>query len=225
MITKFRVLSAIIFSSSMILSDNNLETINSYEESVQKYIDKTPKTVDGSFKDWIMKFLSFVSKDKPIFEIGSAFGRDANFIESLDYKVIRSDATVSFVRYLENSGFECRYFNLLTDDFKEPLYVLFANAVFLHFTREELNLVLNKIYSNLEPNGILVFSVKAGVGEGWSYEKLGKKRYFYYWQLADLKNLLINCGYEILFLEQDYEKKWIYVIAKKVTYERTPSSN
>lgn len=194
---------------------NNAETICSYEAGFQSYIDKTPQEVDGIGKKWIEQFLSYVPHDNIIWEIGSGFGRDSKFIESLGYSVHRSDATLSFVKYLHDNGFACRSFNILVDDFDEPLFAVFANAVFLHFTREEFRMVLNKIYSALEVNGILSFSLKCGYDEEWEQGKLAGKRFFCYWQPLDVRALLIKSNFEVVSLEQDNEKKWIYIIARK----------
>lgn len=192
----------------------NDKTIESYEKDYKTYIAKTPKSVEGVWKNWIEKFLYFIPKNKTIFEIGSAFGRDAKFIESFGYKVDRSDVTESFINYLNSNGFECKKFNAIKDNFKN-YYAIFANAVFLHFTKDELIKVLNKIHFSLENNGILAFSVKCGNGEEWEDKKLSDKRYFNYWKPEEIKFLLKN-KFKILSLEQDIDKKWIYVITKKV---------
>lgn len=209
---KFKYLPLFLFS--LFLKSNNSVTLNTYENGLQKYIDKTPKVVDGAVKNWIEKFLTFVPKDKTIFEFGSGFGRDAAFIESLGYKVNRSDAANSFVDYLKNNGLRCSKFNLLTDNFKNSYSAFFANAVFLHFTRKELDLILGKIRKSLNFNGVLAFSLKCGQGEGYESEKLGDKRYFCYWQPDQVNALLTKHGLKVLSLEQDADKLWIYVIAQ-----------
>jgi hypothetical protein len=154
-------------------------------------------------------------QDKSIFEIGSAFGRDANFMESLGYKVNRSDAASSFVNYLHEQGSSCQLFNALKDDLSDSTFAVFASAVFLHFTKHELENVLKRMYAKFDDGGLLAFSVKCGIGQEWENEKLGRKRLFCYWQPNELQNLLSKFNFEILYLEQDEEQKWIYIIAKK----------
>lgn len=60
--------------------------------------------MQGFVKDWIDTVLAGLPQDAKIPEFGSAFGRDADYIESKGYKVQRTDVTPGFVKLLQSQG-------------------------------------------------------------------------------------------------------------------------
>lgn len=173
-------------------------TLQSYNLNVDAYIAGTPDQVNGPFKTWIDATVALIKPDSRIIEIGSAFGRDAAYIESQGFKVERTDATEGFVTLLKEQGHTARSFNILTDTFVSSYDLVYAAGVFLHFTPDEFSRVLFKIRNSLTPGGILSFSVKVGVGEAWETSKLGAPRYFCYWTPQALSDLLSKTGFEII---------------------------
>jgi len=195
------------------LSPNTL-TLRSYEAAVQEYINGTAAEVSGSFKNWIDQILALLPSNAQIIEIGSGFGRDANYIESFGFKIERTDATESFVIFLQKQGNSAHKFNILTDAFYAQYDLVFANAVFLHFTPEELELALIKVHNALKNNGILAFSVKKGEGEEWTTAKLGKPRYFCYWEESKMFALLKRIEFEVVLLLED--ERFLQLIVKPI---------
>lgn len=204
---------------SLMANDNTLShpnncTLEAYESRIEAYINGTPSEVTGALKTWIDKTLSLLPEQPRIIEIGSAFGRDALYMESQGYHVERTDATKGFVDLLEHKGYSARLFNILTDSFTSTYDFVYANAVFLHFTPDELHLILNKIHYALSKEGYLSFSVKQGVGEEWTSVKVGNPRYFCYWQAEPLQSLLEACGF--IILERYSMDNFIQIISKKI---------
>jgi len=194
-------------------SMSNQITLDSYELGVEPYVANTAAEVSGLFKEWIDKTLSLVAKKATILEIGSGFGRDARYIESKGYSVERTDATKGFIELLEKQGVPARHFNVLTHDFTAFYDLIYANAVFLHFTQAELETVLEKIAASLSDNGLLAFSVKPGIGEEWTSVKIGHPRYFCYWQKEPLSALLQSKGFDLVDIFED--ETFLRLIAKK----------
>ncbi|MBX9924174.1 MAG: methyltransferase domain-containing protein [Rhabdochlamydiaceae bacterium] len=202
-------------SLSAIAADDrcsNQTTIAAYELSIQEYIAKTTPEYCAGFNAWIDASLSLLPLDAHILEIGSAFGRDAQYIESKGFSVERTDATKGFVSLLQEKGYYARLFNVLTEDFSAVYDLVFANRVFLHFTPFELESVLNKIKASLTDKGILAFSLKKGEGEEWSEEKLGNPRYYCYWSRDKIQSLLELSGFEVISIAED--DKFLQVIAR-----------
>lgn len=192
---------------------SNTLTLQSYELGVQEYINGTAAEVSGTFKDWIDATLASLPLNAEIMEIGSGFGRDANYIESFGFKVNRTDATEAFVTFLQNQGHSARRFNVLIDAFPAQYDLIFANAVFLHFTPQELEKALQKIHATLKGNGVLAFSVKKGEGEEWTDAKLGQPRYFCYWEQTILVSFLQKANFEVITISED--KRFLQIIAKR----------
>lgn len=198
--------------------NGNSITVKSYEDNIQKFIDRTPKDMIGDTKVWIDKVIKAGSKHGKNFEIGSGFGRDADYMRALDFRIICSDVSEGFVKVLKQKGYDAKLFNALEDQFDANYDLIFANAVFEHFTRKELISLMIKIYQSLSPNGLLAFSIRQGQGEIWSNEKLDAPRYFCLWQRGNLKELIEKTGFKITSITQStgfQGIKRLYIIAHK----------
>ncbi len=194
---------------------SNALTLQSYELGLNEYIAKTPDEVSGNLKVWIDQTLGLLSKQPRIIEIGSAFGRDSCYMETQGFQVQRTDATQGFVDLLQNKGYSALLFNILTDDFESTYDLIFANAVFLHFTPLEFQKVLKKVRAALSYDGILSFSVKRGEGEEWTSAKVGHPRYFCYWQPQSIQSLLESSGFDGLAMSENKEFLLLFVKRKE----------
>jgi len=201
------------------MSETNETTIKSYEAHIPEYIAGTPQEVSGAVKTWIDASLEGLTHDARILEFGTAFGRDAAYIEGLGYKVERTDGTAGFVRWLQVNGHEAKVLNAITDEIDGSYDLIFADAVLLHFTRPETEAVISKAAAALEVNGRFAFSLKQGDGESWSEEKLGAPRFFCYWNQADITKILQEAGFNHLNIGDDStdhnSAKWLHIIASK----------
>lgn len=159
------------------MSKTNNRTVESYNTHIQEYIDGTPHEVLGGDKDWLDGLLADVSKDARILELGSAFGRDAEYLAGLGYAVECTDATSAFVDLLQQKSFDAKVLNAIADELPQGIDFVLANAVLLHFNRDETMLVIKKVFDSLNANGKFAFTLKQGDGEGWSEEKLGAPRF------------------------------------------------
>lgn len=199
------------------MTTGNEQTLRTYDGHVQDYVTGTAQVVSGPSKDWIDGALKGLSFDARILELGSAFGRDAAYIQQQGFRVECTDASQGFLDYLRGNGFEARLFNALTDPLAKDYDLILANAVLLHFSRSEFQVVLSKMAGALKPGGRFAFSLKQGEGEDWSTMKLNAPRYFCYWQPEHLPPLLQKAGFDrwdvsaMKTLRQHAE--WIYVIA------------
>lgn len=196
-------------------SDTNATTLASYEQHVAEYIEKTAHEVTAQQREWINCFLSHVDPGATIFEIGSAFGRDADYMNARGYHVVRTDATQAFVDHHQSRGVACRVFNVLTDPLEQGLDGVFANAVFLHLTPRELAMVLDTIHDALREGGVLAFSVKRGYGQAWESEKLGAPRYFCYWQLHELCQRATMHGFEVVYKHDSDPDIWLSLVMQR----------
>lgn len=180
----------------------NEVTLQTYQQCARAYLQNTTPEVTGSKKAWLDRALELTDKKTTILEIGSGFGRDALYMQQQGYQVACTDAVPAFLDMLQEQGLRPYKLNALTDPFGGPFGMLYANFVFLHFTRAELKAVLSKAYKSLQSNGILAFSVKPGDGEGWEQEKLGGMRYFCYWRSDELKALLEQALFQVIWMEE-----------------------
>jgi SAM-dependent methyltransferase len=196
----------------------NAETLRAYEQRVDAYIDGTAHEIAPPTRAWIDRALADLPADARILEIGAAFGRDAAYIASRGYSIECTDAADSFVAELRKRGFAARKLNFLTDAVADSYDLIIANAVFLHFNRQEFALALAKAKAALKPGGRLAISLKGGGGEEWSDAKIGAPRYFCYWRPPALKTEFRRAGFvETTIVEAQTDRahaQWLYVVGE-----------
>jgi len=139
---------------------DNDKTILAYEADAQGYVDKTPTQMAGDKKAWVDLALSMIGPTARILELGSGFGRDADYIESQGFTVQRSEAAKSFIKFMEQGGHTPILLNAITEDYGGPYDLIFANAVLLHFTSSETATVMKKRLVRLHQTGCLPFGLK-----------------------------------------------------------------
>lgn len=118
---------------------------------------------------------------------------------------------------MKTKGFPARNFNLLTDELSHKYDLIFANAVLLHFNKEELDLSLFKVYGALKPEGVFSFSLKEGIGETWLKNKLNAQRFFHYWTEDEIYETLNKVGFKKISIAKSTTDgtKWLCIIARK----------
>ena len=138
------------------MEETNKQTLDAYESGVQQYIQHTPNSRGAVVEHWINVSLEGVHKESKILEIGSAFGRDASYIESRGYHVDKTDATSSFVDILKEKDPSSRLLNIVTDEIDDTYDLVIANAVLLHMNNDETKLVIDKVHRALNAGGTFV---------------------------------------------------------------------
>jgi len=194
----------------------NAATLAAYEAAAGAYVEGTPSTPPDRLTAVFDLLATHVRPPATLLEIGSATGRDADLLEERGYAVTRTDAASSFVNLLRRRGLAADRLNVLTDEVRGVYDVIYANAVFLHFSRGELVGVLARMLPHVRAWGLLVFTVKGGTGEGWSTHKLDLPRHFTYWQEPALRQLVSSTGWRVLELTVAIgdDTEWITVIAR-----------
>jgi cyclopropane fatty-acyl-phospholipid synthase-like methyltransferase len=203
--------------------DENNQTLHAYNANVDLYLKSTPAaygTPHKALKEWIDNALSYVKPGGTILEIGSATPRDAIYMRNQGFTVQCSDGAASFVDHLNAMGEPAVPLNIIHESTDKSYDMVFANAVFPHFTNEDAQKALTNIRDCLNPDGILAFNVKQGEGEEWVKEKMAEQRYIHYWQPHEIYEQVQNAGYEVLLLEDGIEGDlpthiWTRIIAQK----------
>jgi SAM-dependent methyltransferase len=150
-----------------------------------------------------------------VLELGSGPGRDADYLEGKGLRVIRTDGAASFVEMARSEGHDAYQLDLRTDSFGGPHDAVLADAVLLHLTQDQFEAVLRRLHAAIRAGGLLAFTVKKGTGAGWSTEKLGRPRYFVYWQEHTVRQVLTRTGWTVHSLEHATgpADDWLQVIA------------
>lgn len=196
-------------------NENQAITLATYAKDVERYITETSSVVEGTLQDYLDRILEHIPAEAEILEIGSATGRDADYIESRGYQVQRSDAVEGFVTYMQQKGTQAITFNVLTDTLDKKYDAIIATAVFLHFTDEQFTSALMNLHNHLRKDGVMMLAVKPGAGEEYTDRKMGAARYFKYWDEIGLSRIVSANGFTVINCEIISDGLWLECIAKK----------
>ena len=184
------------------MDSDNRKTIEAYEAGVNAYNAAATPEVTGDSKEWIDAGLALLPNAASILELGSAHGRDADYMEARGFNVDRTDAARGFVEYMRHKGHSARELNALTDNYGGPYHMVYANAVLLHFTEQQIEEVLTRVRQALKDEGLFSFSVKIGDGSEWTATKLGLPRYFSYWHEEQIRILFDKARLKVIYWEE-----------------------
>jgi SAM-dependent methyltransferase len=194
-----------------LLQAANAITLQTYEQRAGTFRTSIPRDSNDNL-------ISLVDAALPagglLLELGSGTGRDAAELERRGHQVRRTDATPAFVEMMRADGFKADLLNALTDDYGGPYDLVFADAVFLHFTADQLAQVLAKC-ADAAP--LLAFTTREGEGIEWSNRFLDLPRQFTLWEEGPLRALLADTGWRVQELERGETRAggWFHVLADR----------
>lgn len=187
-------------------------TLSAYEQGIDAYIRDSVRT--PGHEDFLQRVLELLTPAAHMLELGTGPGHDALFFEAGGVNVRRTDGALGFVVRLRESGLRADVLEMTTEEFGGPYDAVFANAVLVHLTDSQLDVVLAKASRAVRPGGLLAFTVKEGDGEAWSAAKVGRPRFFNYWREPVLLERLAAAGWRPLSVEHvcGGTESWINVI-------------
>jgi SAM-dependent methyltransferase len=193
------------------VSDARAETIAAYQADAASYAAGAPATTEGVARD-LDEFAERVRDGGRVLEIGSGPGRDARELEDRGLTVRRTDITPAFVDLMRADGYDADVLDPLVDDLGGPYDGVWASAVLLHVTRDEMGVVLARLHECTVAGGTLYVSLKEGDGEAWStHGHVSRPRLFTYWRDGPLRTALETAGWQVRALRhtQGPRDTWI----------------
>jgi SAM-dependent methyltransferase len=201
------------------MQDKNDQTIQTYQQNFDKYVERTPQDVDGEFKSWIDAFLQELPVNGEVFELGSAFGRDAKYIADKGFKVYCTDIIPQALEKLAQEGFETAEYDFRVApraEWKGRFDGFFASAVLLHAPQPVFEQAVWSILEVLKVGGVCAFSLKTGTGDEVSTEKMDAPRFFKYYSLDEVEKILAKYPVIIVSANLTSDGKWMQIIFKKM---------
>ncbi|NCU38164.1 methyltransferase domain-containing protein [Candidatus Saccharibacteria bacterium] len=194
--------------------DENSKTIKSYELNAEEYIQSRSVDDQQKFSTWIAEALSKLNKPIDIFEIGSGPGYTADYLESLGYRVTRSDIVNEFINFNQSSGKYIVRHNVATDAIPRVFDAVLAINVMQHLNSKDMEKSLLYINDGLKKGGLFIFTITLGKNDEWHDDK-GGARYFAGWQKEKLIDILNKAGLQVIYDKDVGYKNWINIISKK----------
>lgn len=217
------------------MSEENKKTLAAYDLAAQKYLDNTKahdakdpaKAKRKQEKLWANLKASFetLPEGAKILEVGAADGDNSAYLQSLGYDVIATDVAPAFVKALEDRKLNAQKFNILTDEFPKELRGVLAWRVFVHFTHEDIEDAMKRVYAALENGGRFVFNVidiaTHDVPEQWvdfsDEYKMGAERFYAYYTEEEIRDIVAQTKFRIVdsWHENGGHNDWYVFVLEK----------
>lgn len=218
------------------MSCENKKTLGVYERCADVYLNNAIKHDNLDMikakkkKEKLEKFIKDAFSSLPIgskiLEIGSADGANALYLKSLGYDITASDVSNIFLEKIKDQGLRTIKFDCLEGEFKEKYNGIFCWRVFVHFTYDDVMKLLERVYENLNDNGIFIFNAinreTRDVDCEWvDFEgeyHMGEKRFYNYFRKEKLDDLISKTNFKIdnFFYEGgSSNNKWLVYVLKK----------
>lgn len=185
-----------------------------YDDNYEQYLaSNADGHIGGNDPRTRVSYVSkYATKGVRVFEIGSGGGKDAEALVHVGYNVTASDYLEKFVDAAKNKGLKAILFDAKKDILPEAYDMVYANAVFVHFSPLELRDFLTRIKPQLVGPQVVFMTVIQGEGHERSARSRGFERDFYYYNVDSLEKILEESGYVILDCDV-VDDKWLQVIA------------
>ena len=140
-----------------------MNTLDYYNKNSEEYFNST---LNVDMTNTYKEFLKLVPEGGKILDLGCGSGRDSMNFMKLGYEVTAVDGAKELAKkasvLLEKEVIVSIFEEL---KLKEKFHGIWACASLLHIKREDLKIVLNNLYNNLEDNGVFYMSFKYGEKE------------------------------------------------------------
>lgn len=175
------------------------ETVAVYDAKIDDY----KKLTFGSAPKALIKFCEALPKGGHALDLGCGPGFAAAEMARRGLRVTAMDASAEMVKAAgEHAGVTS--VQATYDDLpKIPTYHgIYANFALLHSTRDDFKRQIADCHASLHTGGILHLGMKTGTGE--KRDALG--RFYTYYTVAELRDILATAGFTVTFVKEGEEK-------------------
>lgn len=201
------------------------EHISTYNALAGEYERRT-KTLSSVTQDAVNVMSGYVRPKGKILDLGCGVGLAASFFSRKGFKVTCIDISPKMILFAQkrNPGAIFIQGDFLTTNFDSLFDGVFAFSFIHLFPKNVALIILQKIHQILDYGGIAhIGSTKSqNSKEGWEIKKDYRgeyKRYRKYWTETELRDALIQSGFEIVDLKDyvdPFGKNWVDFIVRRI---------
>ncbi len=178
----------------------------------------------------IEKFTSYLLKGAKVLDAGCGSGRDSDLLQSKGFDMIGMDISEGLIKEAKKAypSIDFVVGDLLDLPFPDKNFEgIWAHASLVHLeTQKDTEQAISEFYRVLKSQGVVHIFVKEQLTDKKTdvvSDKLSNHdRFFQYYTKDEINKMLLNVGFEILFIEDKVsdltERKdvnWIWAIARK----------
>lgn len=210
------------------MNDKFTSTQAAYNQHAAQFVQQFEKSFKRIEHD---KFLSLLPKAGYILDAGCGSARDAAYFVSKGFPTLGIDLSPELLAEAKKLHPEVPTQVMSLTDItlpKEEFDGIWCMATILHLERKDIPHVFRSFHQILKPNGHIYLQTKSGSGEGTEPAPFDPEviRYFNYFSLAELTELLSAAGFEIIEgydfngkqrNEKSRDINWVSIFAKKLS--------
>lgn len=213
-------------------TESEEKTLRYYQDHAEAFCENTESV---PFDPIRLRFEKKLPAGSRILDFGCGSGRDALAFDQNGFRVTALDGTKAFTERLQSRGIQTILSDFASFEFPETYEGIWACASLLHLEKPNLELVVSRIFSNLEPGGVFYCSMKKKQDQSSQQEnkdgspksadgEFRHGRFFLDQTAASLRQILMDAGFPQegieLFETEDARpeqkgKFWINAIAVK----------
>jgi len=206
----------------MSLEDRLYETIAVYDRLGATYADRIAKAEIPQ----LAEFAALLPVGGRVLDVGCAAGRDSQKLRDLGFEVHGIDLARTFLEIADREVPGVYFYDMDARDLRfgpEQFDGIWAHAVLLNLSRDEVPLTLAGFRKALRRGGICLVAVKEGEGEKLIGEELvnNLQRRETYFAQEELEQLFVVAGFNLLESVITGDElgrettRWLYVTAQK----------
>jgi SAM-dependent methyltransferase len=199
--------------------DRARRTQESYDQIASRFAERYRDR--SGLHPWMRRVAAHVPADGVVLDLGAGPCLDSAELRSMGLRVVSVDRSREMLKVAREQIPGPRVqADLRRLPFRAGcIAAAWASASLLHLERSELAPALVGIREVLCPSGVLFFTLKEGVGEGWETTKYGADvpRWFTYWSESEVDEALEAAGFEVIeaATQPGAPHPWIVRIARR----------
>ena len=194
------------------------KTVDYYDNKAEAWTTSHGGHEEKSYWESEMRKFRELLPSGKVLEIGSGAGKDASALIALGYDYTGTDASEGLIKVAQKRNPKANFRNVAVHDLDFPEHSFdgfWTAATLLHIPKDKIDDALQKIKSQVKPDGVGFVSMKAGAGEREDPET---GRWFAYYSQEGFREVLERNGYKVVEQEtRKGEKDWWLVYYVRAT--------
>ncbi|MDA1169020.1 MAG: class I SAM-dependent methyltransferase [bacterium] len=199
----------------------NKELKNTYDKIAQSWHED--HKADTWWQAGTNEFIARLKEGGNVLDVGCGGGTKSKYLSDSGFEVTGIDFSERFIDIAKEEVPTAKFLVMdahSINNLKENFDGIFMQAVLLHVPKKDIEDILQKVVTKLNPEGLVYIAVKEkdkdGVDEevkieddyGYEYE-----RFFSYFTIDELRQHFVRVGLEMVYEER--KSNWIQVIGRK----------